>query len=149
MNQLQSFQEKEPPVVLEINLNHPKTWINMLLLKAGIIKNKRKLAIPVLSVGTSAEICKLLNRLDKDLLDPNAYTQSTVNLISSQAPGLIKILAIAAKNKKGKYSRKDERLIQSEFTSQQLLQTLVIVFKQMQLQYFIQCVLIMKGGEPE
>lgn len=133
----------QKPVSLKVDVRH--YGVAGLLQKCGLLAKQKTFDIHPINFGTMIKISDVMVGIDMSIYDLNQILESNYQMLSRHGKSVAKIVAYAIVNRQQEPSERLVRTILNSFTSAELVGTLAIVLKQMDVTSFMKSIISMKG----
>ena len=134
------------PVEVEIT---PLNKLHEKLQLHGLAPAKKTFSIPELSIGTCAAISRLFLSIKPDILSTGNIVIDNSQAFERHAGTFAQIIAVAAANQGGDYSKRLHRLILKEFSTKSLSMVMHQVINQMNIMHYMAAMFLLNGVLPE
>lgn len=134
----------DKPVELEVDIL-PRNIIHRQLQKWKLLPTKRRFSITGTTYGNLIRISKLLLSIDMKVYDLKNVLESNYLAISQNAETIAKVVAVAVHNKRSEPPASLARFILFNFSSNEMVATLGIVLKQMNITGFMTSIISVRG----
>lgn len=134
----------QKPVELEVDIL-PENIIHEYLQKWKLLPRKRQFTIQPITYGNLIRISKLLLGIDMKVFDMKNPLESNYLAISQYAETIATVVATAIHNRKCEPPPSLTTFILFNFTSEEMLHTLGIVLKQMNVSGFMTSIISVRG----
>lgn len=136
---------KEAPIVLRIPVIK-QSLLYKLLIKLKAIKSYRDFAISALSLGTVSKISKLLLEIEPvDTSTDAKLLQANYELLIEHKKTFATIIALAVVNRRKHPAKRLINFFLNNLSTNEIMQALQIVQKQMNLLAFMQTIVMLRG----
>jgi hypothetical protein len=131
---------------IEINVEIlPANRVYAFLQAKGLYPKVKKFIIRPITLGNLIRISKLLLGIDMTIFDRSAILESNYLLIERHTRQLAQIVAIAIHNSRQEPPESLVNLVVDNFSSKELLGTIHIVLKQMDISNFMSSIISVRG----
>ncbi len=134
----------QKPVELEVDIISPGRF-QRILQHLGLMAKKRKLVLHPITLGNLIRISQQMLAIDINLFRQENLLESNYKAIQLHGNTIARIIAIAVNNSKSDPPASLVRFIVNNFTAKELLQTLGIVLRQMNITDFMTSIISVRG----
>lgn len=143
LNQVASVATQKP-IELEVDIL-PANSVHRLLQRWKVLSLKRVFIMRPITYGNLIRISNLLLGIDMKVFDMKNPLESNYQAITQHAETIAKVVAIAIHNSRSEPPATLARFILFNFTSDEMLSTLSIVLKQMNVAGFMSSIISIRG----
>jgi hypothetical protein len=134
----------DEPVVLTVDVR-PQSRLHALLMKWKLLPEKKVFQVRPICMGSLIRISRLILSIDAGKVDFKNMLESNYRFVDQYAETAAQVIAIAITNSKQKPSGRLVKFILHNFSSSELLSTILIVVRQMGVQNFMSSIISLRG----
>lgn len=134
----------QAPIELEVDIK-PINRIHAALQRWSVLPRKKRLVFAPATLGTLIRISEHLLAIDVSVFKSGNVMEANFQSISKDGVKIATIIAIAATNSRWMPSRSLVRFIMTNFTATELLNTMSMVLRQMDVTSFMTTIISMRG----
>lgn len=137
----------EEPIRLEVTINaQSRLHEKMQKLLPRYFPKKKIISIHPICMGSLVKISKLLLSIDKNVFDKDNLMDSNYAALEKHTDTMAKVIAIAVHNKKSDPPKTLVDLVIDQFTPKELMSTISIVLRQMDISNFMSSIISVRSG---